>query len=252
MRKVKRVFEEQPFNWYLPYCSLIILIVSLFVMLCSYATFTRGRLRQIQESFRSAVTLPELRVLFFGGTHPRVRPGDDEQMVRERVTVPLQKFLKGRGLEEFVFLKTTRDFIGFTVLDAVLFAPGETQLLPGGRRILGDIGALLRDTTAPVYIEGHTDDAVDGWHRTALKAAAVMRYLREGCGIPQQRLFAAGYSAFRPFVPNASLEERRRNRRIELLIPLDEATFTKRGGIGQDPPPSFKLWDLRARTGGAA
>jgi len=79
-----------------------------------------------------------------------------------------------------------------------------------------------------------------------------MTYLRDACAIPQQRLSAVGCSAYRPFVPNLSLEERRRNRRIELMIPIDAEVFTKRGGITRDPPPSFKLWDLRARTGGAA
>ena len=51
----------------------------------------------------------------------------------------------------------------------------------------------------------------------------VVRFLSEECGMPGERLVAAGLSHFRPVGDNATAAGRRRNRRIELtLLPMPE------------------------------
>jgi chemotaxis protein MotB len=232
----------------------MILIVSLFVMLCSHATYARGRMIEIQKSFRAALSALNLNVLFSTGQQTDVRQPAADAFTQERIAAPLQKFLKGKGFDDEVFLKSTQDMVHLTLLDTVLFLPGSTQLSPRAQALLGDLARLLRDFSMPLRIEGHTDDLPPGtsataanWSVSALKAMAVMSFIRDACGIPQQRLSAAGFSEFRPFVPNTSADERRRNRRVELLIPVDEDFISARGGIIKESPPSFKIWDLRAQ-----
>lgn len=248
MRKIREVSDDKMPVWQLPYCSLIILIVSLFVMLCSYATFGRGRMVEIKRGFRNALILLDLRQLFPSSRETTVVPEESEWFLQDVVAAPLQKFLQGKGLSEEVFLKSTRDAVRLTILDTALFMPGSTQLQIRGQKLLQKIGELLRDVSMPVYIEAHTDpgsEGMKGWEDTALKASTVMNFLHRQCGIPQKRLRAVGFSYFRPFVPNTSLEERRRNRRIDIIVPIEKEFFSKRGGITDQVPPSFKVWDLR-------
>lgn len=248
MRKAREVLDDKMPGWQLPYCSLIILIVSLFVMLCSYATFGKGRMVEIKRSFREALILLDLRQLFPSTRQATVVPEESERFLQDIVAAPLQKFLKGKGLSEEVFLKSTHNAVRLTILDTALFMPGGMQLQDRGQKLLQNIGELLRDVSMPVYIEAHTDPGTDGtkgWEDTALKASAVMNFLHRQCGIPRERLRAVGFSHFRPFVPNASLEERRRNRRIDIIVPIEKEFFSRRSGITDQVPPSFKVWDLR-------
>jgi|GEM_PF-2617327 len=205
---------------------------------------------QIQRSFRDAVIFFDVRQLFPAPFRPTTVPQDTALLFEEQIAAPIQKFLRGKGLAEEVFLKSTQDFVVLTLLDSVLFLPGSLQLQPRAQALLRTLSELLRDVSVTISIEGHTDPGADnatGWYTTALKAARVMNFLRTECNIPQTKLCAAGFSHYRPFVPHASLEERRRNRRIDIVIPLDQEFFSKRGGITNSVPPSFKVWDLRAQ-----
>ncbi|MCX8042519.1 MAG: OmpA family protein [Desulfobacterota bacterium] len=235
-------------GWQIPYCSLIILVVSLFVMLCSYATYGKGQLAQIQKSFKEALILLDLRQLFPSMKKPSANVSEDERFLQEYLAIPLQKYLKGKGLADEVILKSTRDVVQLTMLETALFLPGSTTLQPHAQSLLRHIGDLFRDVAPIVSIEGHTDPTFGGsagWEQTALQAARVMEFFHQQCGIPRERLQAVGFSHYRPFVPNTSLEERRRNRRIDIVVPVDRAMFTRRGGITTDAPPSFNVWDLR-------
>lgn len=253
MLKTRKIQEDKPINWQIAYCSLIILIVSLFVMMCSFATYTRGRMIEIQKSFRAALSAMSLSTLFSEGLQSEIRQSDTDAFMQERIIVPLQKFLKGKGFADEVFLKSSQDMVNLTLLDSVLFIPGSAQLSPRAQSLLKDLASLLHDFSMPIRIEGHTDDqppgtsetAADNWKISALKANTVMNFLKNRCDIPQQRLSATGFAGFRPFVPNTSADERRRNRRVELLIPVDEDFYNVRGGIIKESPPSFKIWDLR-------
>jgi flagellar motor protein MotB len=114
----------------------------------------------------------------------------------------------------------------------LLFASGSDELSPSGRRALHELSAPLASLLAAepdqmVLIGGHTDDVpianarfASNWELSAARSTAVARALVAD-GLPPARVVASGFGPYHPRAPNRSDEERRRNRRIEvLLVPL--------------------------------
>jgi flagellar motor protein MotB len=114
--------------------------------------------------------------------------------------------------------------------EGVLFLPGEHELLPQGRRLLGRLATVfhsLDDRGAELYdqiqIEGHTDNVParrnyyphDNWELSTARATAVLRYLTRGVGQPLEEglMSVNGYADNRPVSDDRDL-----NRRIEIRI----------------------------------
>ncbi|MFI5177786.1 MAG: flagellar motor protein MotB, partial [Vicinamibacterales bacterium] len=105
------------------------------------------------------------------------------------------------------------------------FSVGSTDLSEAARAILDDLGAALMDVGNKVLVEGHTDDVpirtarfASNWELSTARATTVIAYLLEHFAIRPERLSAAGYAEFHPRVPNASAENRARNRRVDIVI----------------------------------
>ena len=114
----------------------------------------------------------------------------------------------------------------------LLFSSGSDELSPTGRRALHDLAGplsalLAAETDQMVLVGGHTDDVpianarfASNWELSTARSTAVARALVAE-GLPPARVVASGFGPYHPRAANRSDEERRRNRRIEvLLVPL--------------------------------
>ena len=114
----------------------------------------------------------------------------------------------------------------------VLFASGSDELSPAGRDALVRLSAplaalLLAEPDQMILVGGHTDDRpianqrfASNWELSAARSTAVARAL-VGDGLPAARVVASGFGEYHPRTPNRSDADRRRNRRIEvLLVPM--------------------------------
>ncbi|MBB4638132.1 OmpA/MotB family protein [Longimicrobium terrae] len=115
--------------------------------------------------------------------------------------------------------------------EGVLFLPGEHELLPQGRRLLGRLARVFHsvnaDSTHPyeqIQIEGHTDNVParrsyyphDNWELSTARATSVLRFLTRGARQPldEKLMSVNGYADNRP----ANKNRRNLNRRIEIRI----------------------------------
>lgn len=102
----------------------------------------------------------------------------------------------------------------------IYFAFASAELMPQSDPALKQVAATLNaHPDWMVTIEGHTDSI--GTHASNLdlskrRAAAVQDALVSRFGIAAARLSATGYGDARPVAPNATIEGRARNRRVEL------------------------------------
>lgn len=112
--------------------------------------------------------------------------------------------------------------------DDVLFRLGSSALTRTGRRTIGAIATVLATYRQEVLIEGHTDNlplrrpGYSNWNLSTDRAVAVVQRLQRRHDIDQRRLVAVGYSRFRPLVPNTSAANRARNRRVDVLLRLND------------------------------
>lgn len=112
---------------------------------------------------------------------------------------------------------------------AVLFDSGQTILRPQSKATLKKIASILKSSAAGeiVRIEGHTDnDPVvkqkdrykTNWELSAARAAAVLHYMVEDCGVSPTRVYIAGFGQYQPLADNKSKTGKAKNRRVEFVI----------------------------------
>jgi flagellar motor protein MotB len=111
----------------------------------------------------------------------------------------------------------------------ITFYPGVADLPRPSFSALEEIAAELGDDPElKLEIVGHTDDRPiatrefpTNWELSAARASGVARHFIE-LGVDPDRLSVQGYAAFRPVSPNADIEGRESNRRVEIRFYKDE------------------------------
>lgn len=112
----------------------------------------------------------------------------------------------------------------------VLFASGSADLAVAVLPVIDEIGRILAGFDNRVRVEGHTDDRPinthvfpSNWELSAARAGTVVRRLRAQ-NINPERLSVVGYGEFRPLAINDSVDGRRQNRRVTLVVLAAEQT----------------------------
>ena len=111
----------------------------------------------------------------------------------------------------------------------VLFPPGKHTLKPEAKKILAEIAKkiLLNPRYKDCFfrIDGHTDNQPirrskydSNWHLSAMRALSVLEELKKN-GVPENRMFIAGFGEFKPRVDNLPGKRgHKKNRRCEITI----------------------------------
>jgi len=122
-------------------------------------------------------------------------------------------------------------YLVVNVSDKVLFAVGEATLSKRGEKVITKLADSLEalPEQSVFQVGGHTDNSPiksdevlekfpTNWELSAARATNVVRFLEETCGVPGERLVAAGFSEFRPVAKNSKPKGRAKNRRIEIAL----------------------------------
>jgi type VI secretion system protein ImpK len=106
-----------------------------------------------------------------------------------------------------------------------MFDKGSALVAPQFLGLLGRIGEALKTERGPVTVEGHTDDTpihysiryASNFQLSEARAAAASKVIAGSIDDPT-RLTAKGMGNAYPLVPNTNDENRKRNRRIEVIL----------------------------------
>jgi chemotaxis protein MotB len=116
--------------------------------------------------------------------------------------------------------------------DKILFSSGSAAIGKDGKAALNAVADAFKDLKGKtVVVGGYTDDVPigkkgtyqDNWDLSTARATSVVRYLASK-GVDPRTLGVAGYSEYRPLVPNDSPEGRSQNRRIEISLTAADAS----------------------------
>jgi len=106
------------------------------------------------------------------------------------------------------------------------FAYGVNNILSQSGRTFNLFKGKIKFTyNEKINIIGHTDDIPpspnsrfkDNWEISAMRALNVLRFLAS-LGINPERMMATGLADTKPLVPNTSPKNRKRNRRVEIIL----------------------------------
>lgn len=162
---------------------------------------------------------PEAAPLPEAAPAPRREPVPDP---KARLLAELQRSaLAGR-----VEVNVLPDAVNLEISDNILFTPASAALTEGGRRLLDDLAATLKNLPYELSVEGHTDNVPirtarypSNWELASARAGTVTRHLIEQ-GIAAARVRAIGYADTRPRAENTTPEGRARNRRVSFILRL--------------------------------
>jgi chemotaxis protein MotB len=144
----------------------------------------------------------------------------------EKLAGSLEKQIKAGEIE----ISELRDRMTVKLKDKILFPSGSAKLSPEGKKALDAVAEVFKDLKGKnVIVAGYTDDVPvaktlgfeDNWALSTARANSVVRYLASK-GVPPVMLGAAGFSQYRPVVPNDSPANRSQNRRIEIALTAAE------------------------------
>lgn len=165
--------------------------------------------------------------------------GDREKKVKELESIMNEKDAAVRKLKDRISaallsfkesdltVKIQNGKVYVSLAEQLLFQSGSTDVDPKGITALQELAnALKGQTDIQVTVEGHTDsDAflkplehmTDNWDLSVLRATSITRTLIKA-GVSTNQITAAGKGEFSPLVPNNSRENKKKNRRTEIII----------------------------------
>ena len=123
-----------------------------------------------------------------------------------------------------------------------LFASGSATVASTAIPAIQRLAGLLKDAGVRLQVEGHTDSVPistaqfpSNWELSAGRAASVV-HLLAGYGIDPASMAAVGYGEYRPVAGNDSLEGRRKNRRVLIIVMSGKQQERELAKTGQEAP----------------
>lgn len=144
----------------------------------------------------------------------------------EQIKKNIETAMAANGMGDSVrFTIDERGLVVTVVTSTVVFAGDRAELLSDGRTILDSIGPAISMLPNRIEVDGHTNQLnvqtqnyPSGWELSTARASTVVRYLHDRIGIPENRLFAAGYADTKPLYPASDARAAALNRRVEIVV----------------------------------
>jgi chemotaxis protein MotB len=212
---------------------MMTLMLTFFVLLVSMSTIDERRklitLGSIIGTFGTGKAFDNLSI---NDRRRTVEPGPMDLDNLDDLT-PLQDKVWENAHEDLDF--ASNKFVQiFSINEDVLFEPGSTQIKPAGQRMLEGTLPVLLQIEYPLLLAGHTSTLreeqgtaykVDrtqagsdpSWKLSLGRTMSIYRFLLEH-GVAPERLRMEAFGRFRPRYGDQTAAERRRNRRVDIVL----------------------------------
>ena len=112
-----------------------------------------------------------------------------------------------------------------SLMGDLLFDTGQAVMTQDSRNKLEQLATAIQTTPYMINVIGHTDNVpmysgryASNWELSVARASTVARFLIEDMGMNPNQFIVSGYASYRPLVPNSTAENRKLNRRVEIII----------------------------------
>lgn len=236
-KKIRHEEHENHERWLVSYADFITLLFAFFVVMYSVSVPNEGKFRTVSESIQAAllslVSPPASTMRFDLGDYksslvPTV--GKKVQFVRQ-IQEALNKFNKEVRFHDQIAVTPTDQGVLITIAESLMFESGRADVRPESLPLLEELGEVLAHTASEeIRVLGHTDNVPirsqqfpSNWELSSARAVMIARVLTELYHVSPERVSATGFSEFRPVADNLTPENRAKNRRVELLVVIDDA-----------------------------
>lgn len=234
------------------YSDMVTLVLVFFILLFSMSQIDLAKFDAVSESFRNRMIFD-----FYPSPVPMENPTEhtsseesgkntnefedptenknindrDEEDEEEQddeldhLLEEVDDYLDENELNEVISATRTERGVVLVLQELILFDSGEADILPEGETFLNKVGTLLSKIPNNVKVEGHTDSTpIDSyrfpsnWELSGARASSVTRYLIDEFDYDLSRFTIAGYGETDPLAPNTTSENKKQNRRVEIVI----------------------------------
>jgi len=255
-RKQHAEEHENLERWLVSYADFITLLFATFVVLYALAQVDISSYADLQDSIKKAFAAPSVMEgsdsILPGQSSSIMDNGAGQgpgsgSTPSESFVPPIMEYLNAK-YEEKSFKDIQKDIekmdksgeiegvevsidergLHINLEDSDLFfRSGEAKLKPGTYKTLNKIADLIQKKFARhlIRIEGHTDNLPirssyfpSNWELSSARACSVARYFIEMKDFNPNLIAAIGYADNKPLVPNTTEANRRKNRRVEILV----------------------------------
>lgn len=125
----------------------------------------------------------------------------------------------------------------YRIKDAILFDSGSSNLKSTGKTLVQDIASQIREQGKRIRVEGHTDNdpvvrsiekfPYGNLQLSSARALEVANALIKEGKISSERISIAGFGEHHPIAKNDSNENKRKNRRVEIVV-LDGGSISSK------------------------
>ena len=214
-------------RWEIVYSGFVLILLCFFIMMSSFSTMEEAKVMQFVKSFVTAVSILPGGVKMESGL--AVVPDSpeliDSKSELAKLFQTLDELAYKFNLENEINLANTREGLVMRMSEHTLFGLGSADIAAEALPLLQKVGAVISKTAHLIRIEGHTDNLPirterypSNWELSTARAVNVLRYFIKNHNIDPQRLAAEGFSEFHPLVANDTVENREKNRRVEIVF----------------------------------
>jgi len=251
-RRKKHEEHENLERWLVSYADFITLLFAFFVVMYSISSINEGKYRVLSDSISSAFSgqVAPIKPIKMGepikspiksvinqtpangaSRPPPPSPADasnpaEEQQARELsgVADEVDMGLKEMIDNKIITVNRNKAWVEIEINTSILFGSGSAGLQPAAMPVLRTLAKILGEKKYNIQVEGFTDNVPirseafpTNWELSAARAASVVRVFADD-GVLPQRLAAIGFGEHRPIAENNSEENRKKNRRVRVVI----------------------------------
>jgi len=211
----KRIFENEdeitPPHWAVPWSDIMMVVFVMFAVLFIYSLSKRDIADAFRTPHDTKIEAPKQEVR--------------QEMPLEQLNEMSQRLRKDTKPDDISVGIDEDHSIKISASESLFFDLGKADIKPEAVKFLTNFAEVVKKTKSSIRIEGHTDSFPihspafpTNWELSAIRAVNIARFLIEEAGIEPERFTVVGHSLYKPAVPNTSIENKAKNRRVEIFI----------------------------------
>ncbi len=231
-------------RWLVSYADFITLLFAFFVVMYAVSSVNEGKYHVLSNSLINAFKsnnpsnlMPPRSIESPSVNIQKSHQADSIKLIENLSFMKEKKQEKMKSMAKDILtaleplitdgqVRVTQSALGISVeINAsVLFSPGQAKLAENSSLTLQAVAHVIKGHEHEIHVEGHTDNVpihtdsfLSNWELSTARASSVIRLFIEN-GVEAYRLTAIGYAENRPIETNETLEGRKRNRRVTVMI----------------------------------
>lgn len=224
----RRVKEEQVRNsesWLSTFADLITLLMVFFILLYSMSEVDKNKFKAVAEQLNVAMGGRSLAGTTDSGSNGLLKDmPDNPEADLDDTLDKLGKIIEDNGISSLAYIHKDERGIVISLNEKLLFNLGSADVGKESQKILKKIAETLSKLSNYIRVEGFTDNIPirteeypSNWELASHRAINVAKILIKN-GIKAEMLSTASYGEYRPAFLNDNEENRRLNRRVDIVV----------------------------------